>query len=211
MGVPIQSSREIRSNRRLPLPRKLHEVLGQFGPDGTCSSFWNFHTGFKIMLLTNRPLLDLPLKYRQFQYSHESEYLGEKHSNGDWDIRPKNKILSELKSDFENDRFVYYLYRNEWLEREIKGVYILTTSDLLRLLPKLKEMGPHFSHIATGDTRLYGKRPQEAGKDSNLQINSLIELIQRSAISELEELVDSVYTTGYIETDLELPFPETSG
>lgn len=206
MGVPIRASRRIGSSMRLPVPEKLNTSLGYEKPEGDTISFWNYNDSFELPLLCDQPLFSIS----GFSYAAESKYLGERKGNGDWDIRPKEELVSQVTSDFENDDKVFFLYRDEWLEGSPKFAYIMTNSDLPKNLPRAKSVIEDYSKLFEKNSRFDRRRLDEGRQDFNLQTSSLIDLLTNSGITDINSLINQVYTLNNvdrIDTKLDLPTP----
>jgi hypothetical protein len=190
---------------RIPVPEKINRAIGQESPDGSARSvFWNCHDSTNLGVMSDEPLLSNP----EFSYLSESGYLAERKNNGDWDVRPPDSVISKVCSDFKNDENVFFFLKEDWLAEDPKGVYVLTTKDLIRYLPCLQELKQDFSQLKSIDSNVDTPRLQETGRGSNLQIQSLVTIFERTGLTDLESLVNQAFTTGKIETDFELPRPE---
>jgi hypothetical protein len=202
MGVPIQSSREIGSSMRLPIPKKIHEAIGNKSPQGQKRSFWNYNSEISLAFLSSQPLFD----YHSFKFVKDATYYSTEKKNGDWDIRPKAGIPENVTSDYENDRHVFFMYENEWLSEEPRGVYILTTSDVPQHLPLVRQVKQQYAKLFDEGSLTDRKRPQIGG-EHNPHLPSLAHLVEQSGVENIEEFVDQIYTTGRVETNLELSEP----
>lgn len=204
MGVPILTSREIGSSMRLPIPGNLQEAVSYEQPTGERVAFWHVHKTVNVAVLANDTLTRNP----NFEYITDSEFLAEEKENRDWDIRPKKKVREAVNSDFQNNEYVFYICENDWLEKPTKGFYIFTTEDLIRHLPVLQDLKKFQSQLYEGRQSFDTRRPQEGSGGGVMHIQPLISMLENANMTNLEDLVNTVFTNGRIETEFDVPRPK---
>jgi hypothetical protein len=119
----------VQANRYVPLPDQVRSVVAVDHPLDGPSVFWNYDEHSTYVVLSQRGL-------RRQNYVDVGRYKvygdGE---DGQVRIRPPDRLTEVLASNFQEGSRVMYLAYDEMVEGDNSAVYLLSTGQLLDLLP----------------------------------------------------------------------------
>lgn len=125
----------VQANRYVPLPDEVREVVTVDHPLEGPSVFWNYEQNSNYVVLSERGL-------NRPSYVDVGRYkLYGTDGDGQVRIRPPDRLTEVLASSFHEGSRVMYLAYDEMVEGNNPAVYMLSTGQLLDLLPSGADEG----------------------------------------------------------------------
>jgi len=119
----------VQANRYVPLPEEVRSVVGVDHPLDGPSVYWNYERNSNYVVLSerglNRPSYVDVGRYKVYGADGEGQVR----------IRPPDRLAEVLASNFAEGSRVMYLAYDEMVEDDNAAVYLLSTGQLLDLLP----------------------------------------------------------------------------
>jgi hypothetical protein len=125
----LAAQETVGANRYVPLPPTIRETVAFEHPLDGESVHWNYERHSDYVVLSERPL-EAP------EYVDVGRYkVYDGGENRQRRVRPPERLDEVVRSNFEPDSRVVYLAYAEMVEAENPSVYLLSTAQLLALLP----------------------------------------------------------------------------